>query len=186
MIGRENVRWLRIPCRTSGVLILLFPAYQRGRARIPSSESGIPSTPERLRHFGMRKARKTHRNAELSPKLGREGDILVSELEREIGRIERALKKLPAEPVERALASERALAYRRPQREWIDTGFDAERENFGEGRLDDITRAVMDELRDRPRADVADVDHLVADRVEHGFVPIEDRLVAADQQRELA
>ena len=42
----------------------------------------------------------------------------------------------------------------------------------------------MDQLRDRARADRADVIGLIADRAEHRLVALEDALVAPDPKRE--
>ena len=53
-------------------------------------------------------------------------------------------------------------------------------------RLDRVAGAVVHQLGDRAGADRADIAGLVADRVEHLLVPVEDLLVAADPQRQPA
>ena len=76
-------------------------------------------------------------------------------------------RKLSAMRVERALAPERALADRRPQRQRLDAGLHAHGEHLGQRALNRVARSVVHQLRDRAGADRADVAHLVADRVEH-------------------
>ena len=92
---------------------------------------------------------------------------LCASFEREIGRLELALQELVAHALESALAAQRALADRRPQRERLHPGLDAHREDFGQRGLNRVARGVVDQLRDRAGADRPDVAHLVADRVEH-------------------
>jgi len=84
-----------------------------------------------------------------------------------------------------AAPAARPLPHRLPQRERIDARLDAHREDLGQRGLDDVARAVVDELRDRSGADRPDVVGLIADRVEHRPVLVEDLLVAADPQRQL-
>ena len=88
--------------------------------------------------------------------------------------------------VEGARAADRALAHGLQQRERIDAGFDAQREDLGQRGLDGVAGAIVDQLGDAPGADRADVDHLVADGVEHRAVLVEDGFVAADPDRQLA
>src|SRR5207245_1879841 len=80
--------------------------------------------------------------------------------------------------VEGAAPPPRSLADGLPQPERIDPRLDAHREHLGERRLDDIARAIVDELGDRARADGSHVVGLIADGIEHRLVALEDRLLA--------
>jgi hypothetical protein len=80
----------------------------------------------------------------------------------------------------------RALADGLPERERIDSGLDAERHDLREHRLQREAGRVVDELRDRAGADRADVERLVADCLQKRQVPVVDRLLAANPERELS
>ena len=47
------------------------------------------------------------------------------------------------------LTTDRALADRLPERQRLHTGLDAQRERFGQGALDHVPGAVVDQLGDR-------------------------------------
>ena len=110
----------------------------------------------------------------------------MGEAQRERRRVVLAGQELVDQPVEGAPAADRAGAHRLPQRQRLDAALDAHGEDLGQRGLDGIAGAVVHELGDRAGADRADVAGLVADGVEHGLVLVEDRLVAADPDRELA
>src|SRR5205814_9730398 len=86
--------------------------------------------------------------------------------------------------VERATSPARALADLLPQRERIAAPLASQREDLGQRGLDDIARAVVDELRDRARADRPDIVGLITDGIEHRLVALEDGLVAPDPEGE--
>ena len=65
----------------------------------------------------------------------------------------------------------------------VDAGLDAHREDLGERRCHYRAGAVVHELGDRAGADRADIGRLVAHRVEHALVAVEDLLIAADPDR---
>ena len=96
--------------------------------------------------------------------------------------VELPRQELIGEPVERAPPAAGALADRLPQRDRLDTGLDAHREDLGQRGLHDVAGAVVNELRDRARADGPDVVGLIADRVENRLVTFEHVLVAADPE----
>src|SRR5687767_11973455 len=64
-----------------------------------------PAARHRFRHLGMGEAVETHRHADLARELGGERHVLESEGEREIGRLELALKELVGHALEGTLAS---------------------------------------------------------------------------------
>ena len=112
--------------------------------------------------------------------------VLVRQAQREGRRVVFVRQELVDQPVEAAPPAAGALPHRLPQRQRLDPGLDAHREDLGEAALHRIAGAIVHQLRDRAGADRADIAGLVADRVEHLLVPVEDLLVAADPQRQLA
>ena len=89
--------------------------------------------------------------------------------------------------VEGARTSAGALADRLPQRQRIDAGLHAHGEHLGERDVDRCSPArLCTSLATEPAPIGADVARLVAHRVEHRFVLVEHRLVAAHPDRQLA
>ena len=82
--------------------------------------------------------------------------------------------------LEGASAPVSTLPHRLPERQRLHAGFDSHREHLRDSALEDVPGAVVHQLRDRARADRADVVGLVTYRVEHMLVPFVDELVSAD------
>ncbi len=69
------------------------------------------------------------------------------------------------------------------RRAWL---FDAQRQALGDGLANAVTDHVVHQFADGAGADVAGVKNLVAKGVEHGFNAVEDRLLAAYHDRQVA
>src|SRR3989442_1731049 len=145
-----------------------------------------PAAVERLRHLHQRQLAQPHRHPELAADGGGEAHVLVRQAQREARRLVLVLQEIVAEPVVETLAAVGALAHGFPERERLESRLHAHREDLGERGLHGIARAVVHELGDGAGADRPDVGRLVAHRVEHGLVALEDLLVAADPDGELA
>src|SRR5208283_4541401 len=89
-------------------------------------------------------------------------------------------------PVEGAHPAGRTLPHRLPQLKRLDPGLDPHRKDLGERHAHHCTGAIVHELGDGAGADRADIGRLVAHRVEHRLVAVEDLLVAAGPDRHLA
>ena len=146
----------------------------------------MPAAVHRLGHLGKRQLRQTHRHAELAGQLGCQRHVLVGEAQRERRRVVFAGQELVDYTVERAPAADCAGAHRLPQLQRLHPALDAHGKDLGQRRLNGIAGAVVHELGHRAGADRADVAGRVAEGVEHGLVPVEDRLVAANPDRKLA
>src|SRR5713101_4693499 len=145
-----------------------------------------PSAVERLRQLIQSEIRHRHRHVDLAAECGGERYVLVSEAQGEVRRIVHPGKEMGRQPVEGSRTSQGALTDGFPKRERLDARLDAHREYFGQRALEHVAGTVMHELRDGRRADWADVARLIADRVEHGLVLVEDLAIAADPDCELA
>ena len=84
------------------------------------------------------------------------------------------------------LAHDASLAERLDEARDRDAGLGAEGEALGEQQVDAHRQRVVDELGDRPGAELAHPHHAPRERVEHGPDTSQDGLVATDEQRELA
>src|SRR5260370_15364235 len=90
------------------------------------------------------------------------------------------------QPIEGPLPTDGSETHCLPQRERFDSGFDTQRKSLGQGALDHITGAVVDQLGYGPGPDRTHMDDLVANCVEHRLVALKDLRVTADPHRQLA
>src|SRR5437899_5258727 len=94
-----------------------------------------PAAIERLGHLLERDVGQPHRHLVLAAERRRQSDVLVGQPQRERRWVELPRQELIGEPVERAPPASGALADRLPQRDRLDTGLDAHREDLGQRGL---------------------------------------------------
>jgi hypothetical protein len=87
-------------------------------------ESRSPPAPVQcLRQLLEGEVGQAHRHVMLAAEGGGKGDVLVSEAQRESGRLVLAAKELLGQPVEGPLAPERALPHGLPERQRLQPAF---------------------------------------------------------------
>ena len=104
----------------------------------------------------------------------------------EVGGIVLAVEEMLRQAVEGALAAGRALPQRLEERQRLDAAFHAQSEDLGKRRLDGEARGVVRKLRHGTGADRADVEGLIADRLQDGQVLVVGRAIAADPDGKLS
>ena len=88
--------------------------------------------------------------------------------------------------IERSLTTARTLAYRFPQSQRLHARLHPHRKNLGQGRLNGITGGIVYQLSYRTRADWSDIANLIAQSIQGCAIGIENCLVTADPDCQLA
>ena len=146
-----------------------------------------PAATQSLFELLLGQRRDHHRHVILTPQLGGQPDVLAQQLEREVDGIERAREHdVRDHLLEHAPLAERAALERIEQCFGLHARLHAECHSLGDGHAGACGDHVVDELGDGAAADLADAHHLVPDGIEHGLDALVERLVTADEHRELA